>query len=148
MIVQVWSNLFQGDWQGAVYVSRNPETPRGKIDWIIYVGQELPRELSHDSKVPVIHIPMKDGREDEKKIMMALSVINAVRLSEENVLVACRAGISRSPVLCAAYLSWIYGKPLEICLDHVKLHNQSVQPDPQFIRSVHETLESLKGGDA
>ncbi len=72
-------------------------------DWIIYVGQTLPRELSHESEVPIIHIPIKDGIDDIQKWKVANKIISECEI-QGKTLVACRGGISRSPMVCLIFL--------------------------------------------
>ena len=53
---KIVENLYIGDMETAIRANS------GKlVDWIIYIGQELPRELSFNPQVPVIHIPIVDG---------------------------------------------------------------------------------------
>jgi len=119
------------------------KTAEGK-GWILYVGQELPHELSHQSNIPVIHIPMRDGREIGAKIVMALCMIDTVLSAQDTILVSCRSGISRSPTLCVGYLYWKCNVEIKDCIDHVKLVNPNYTPNPDFLSSVIDTVELMK----
>ena len=94
---EICRNLYQGDAEVAIQAAQNKT-----VDYIIYLGQEMPYELSHESKVPVIHIPLKDGENDERRIEAVGEILRYVTTGK--VLVACRKGISRSPLLCLYYL--------------------------------------------
>jgi len=140
VIFEVWRNLYQSDCEGAVEaLTRNPE-----VSIILYVGQGLPAQLAYQSKIPVVHVPLKDGRENPAKILLALGLIDDFTSFNLPVLVSCRSGISRSPCLCAGWLSYKHDRDFQTCLDHVKLKNPSVTPNLDFLRSVKEAVRLMK----
>lgn len=92
--------LYQGDWNNAVQTSKYEG-----MDMIVYLGQEMGRELSHESKVPVIHYPLKDGKNPQTKLDILLETIGLLQIHSLKTLVACRLGLSRSPMIVVAFLS-------------------------------------------
>lgn len=97
---KITDDLYQGNIADAVAASEG-----GVIDTIVWLSQGIPRDLSHESVVPIIHIPLKDGKNDPKRIEAVISTLSV--LCKDKVLVACRGGISRSPSLVLAYMLWM-----------------------------------------
>jgi len=99
---EIINNLFLGDIHDAISVSQTKS-----VDAIVYVGQELPDDLAFHSSIPVVHIPLVDGVNDELRIHLALINIGYLTL-EDKTLVACRAGLSRSPTVVVGFLAVYY----------------------------------------
>ena len=96
MLNKILSNLWQGDREAALTL-----VDKG-VDYVVYIGQELPYKLGFRSKVPVVHIPIRDGVDDPKRWKLLYVILN--NLKESKVLVSCRAGMSRSPMVILYYL--------------------------------------------
>jgi protein-tyrosine phosphatase len=100
---EIVKNLFQGDQKDAEAAAAT-----GSVDWIIYLGQELPHKLAYDSSVPVIHIPIKDNEDIMEKWRVANAIIagchSGLNGEGTKTLIACRQGISRSPMMIVFYL--------------------------------------------
>lgn len=103
---KITEGLFQGSLEDVSLASKglNPD-----IDYIFYFGQDLPNEISYNSQIPIIHIPLNDGKDNPKKIQIALALLHKARYclstGRNNILVGCRAGLSRSPFICMLFLS-------------------------------------------
>lgn len=91
-------DLFQGDVRDALEASRERS-----VNWIVYVGQDLPSELAFHSRVPVIHVPLADGTDCIEKWRVCAKIVGLC-LQSGQTLVACRAGLSRSPAMILYYL--------------------------------------------
>jgi len=140
-MIKLHEDLYQGDSEDAVR-----ESKQNNMDCIIYVGQELPHQLSHESSIPIIHIPLKDGKNPCKKVITALNIylFLCAQCYQQKCLIACRQGISRSPTLAAAYYSLLSSMPFDYILEELKKINPRINPHPEFIESVRKSLEEVK----
>ena len=142
-MIKVCKNLYQGNETDAI------EAASGKdIDVIVYIGQDLPDKLSYNCKPPVVHIPMVDGDNDELTIHLALLNISYSVL-DDKTLVACRAGISRSPLLVAAYLA-VYESDkytFDKALNRVRKLNPTFQPEQNLLQAVRKVCKSYFKGE-
>lgn len=137
-IRKIHKNLYHGNREDAILASKSKV-----VDVIVYLGQDLPYELSHDSQIPIIHIPMKDGNNDDLKIHLVFLNIGYIEL-DDKVLVSCRAGISRSPTIITGFLATYYsGKyTFENALRKVKKLIPEFQPESNLLRKVEEVVKT------
>lgn len=147
-MIEIIKNLFLGNMQDAIRVSKTQE-----VDAIVYVGQELPDELAFHTLIPVVHIPLVDGVNDELRIHLALMNIGYLTL-EDKTLVACRAGLSRSPTLVvgflSAYLSYDY-KPedekaytFDEAYKYVYKLVPKFQPEQNLLKTIKKVAKSYR----
>jgi len=93
-------SLYQGNRDDAIKASQNKS-----VTSILYLGQEIPEELTHKSLIPVIHIPIRnDFEEDPLRFEYIFQYLDYALKYGSIVLVACRYGESRSPLVCLYYL--------------------------------------------
>lgn len=146
-MIEITKNLYQGDVNDAIQASQQKT-----VDAIIYLGQAIPRELSHESKIPIFHVPLKDG-DNNHEISIHMILANIVYLNltlhDNKTLVACRAGISRSPTLVAAYLSICKPEELDFekALKYMYSINTSYQPEPNFLEIIRKFANSYWGNE-
>ncbi len=62
----------------------------------------------------------------------AIKFIDRAHRKKANVLVHCRAGISRSATLCAAYIASKEGVHPEYAIQHMRRSRPIVNPNPSF----------------
>lgn len=67
--------------------------------------------------------------------------------SENNVLVHCLQGISRSVTFVVAYLMVVANEPWDKVLDQVRVKRQQANPNPQFQRLLFEFCASSQKKD-
>ena len=133
---EITKNLYQGDVNDAIRVSRTKE-----VDAIVYVGQELPKELSHESKIPVIHFPLKDGK-GSHELLVTMAILDIGFLTfEDKTLVACRAGISRSPTIVVGYLATYEEMSFDDAVAQIHKLSPSYQPEPNFLKTVKKVVK-------
>ena len=142
MITKIFGNLYHGNMQDVIEVLKTKE-----VDVIVYLGQGLPKGIAYRSSLPIVHVPLNDGENIGLKIDLVLLNIAYLEL-DDKVLVACRAGLSRSVVICAAYL-YIYQKEnfpesYDECLRHVRFLIKQLDkpiPNPELIKSVKDAIK-------
>ncbi len=140
---KVFGGIYQGDLEDAITFGKEnrPHTV------IVYLGQELVNRLRYDCLAPLVHIPLRDGGDNGKdKLRTAVDIIAYLVESgrmmssvEKNILVACRAGISRSPaILVGCGLRW--KMPFEESYNHVKTLIPHMNPEPHLLKAVREAF--------
>jgi len=140
-MIKVSANLYQGNLEDAIRVSKTKE-----VDALVWLSQEIPHELSHGSMIPVVHIPLVDGMNEDLRVVLAFDTISFLIL-DDKTLVACRSGISRSPTIVVAYLA-VYKYTSSNVMKNfekafLKIHklNPNYQPEPHLLESVRNTVK-------
>jgi len=129
---EIIKNLFQGDKTAAITASQG-----AFVDYIVYLGQELPHELAFESKIPVVHIPLKDGLGSIDAWRLACDIID--KCLQKKVLVACRAGISRSPMMIVCYLLKKQRKPnFNKVFKYVSNLIPEIHPEPNMFSMIKD----------
>lgn len=134
-MIKVFENLYQGNLEDVKQCLKNKN-----VDFIVYLGQGLNKSVTFKSKLPIIHIPLNDGENNDEKIDMTLLNIALIE-TYNKVLVACRQGVSRSVAICAAYL-YIYKKGnfpknYDDCLSCVQMITKTTnKPNEELIKSI------------
>lgn len=79
----------------------------------------------------------------------AVRFIDAGRIAGENVLVHCRAGVSRSATVVIAYIMAYHGWSVDKCLAHVTQNRPRANPNPGFRAQLGSLARALRdaGGD-
>jgi len=135
-MIHVKDNLYQGDREDAIRVSRSKE-----VDAIVYVGQEFPIELI-GSQIPVVHLPFKDG-EGNLDLQFHLAIANIQYLTlDDRTLVACRGGISRSPLIVAMVLALDQEFPdLQLQIQKVKEKISQTQINQTLLKTAEKAFQ-------
>lgn len=135
---KILDNLYQGNKDDAIDVS----IYNSSIDVLIYIGQELPKELTYESKITVIHIPMKDGNNPKTKWSYLYGTISFFhRVAKKKVLVACRMGLSRSPMMLVLYYSKFKKKCFDESFSFVKEKIPEMNPKPDLYTQIKEIVK-------
>jgi len=132
--VRFLKNLYQGNQLDAIDVSRN-----GDFDVIVYVGQSIPKALTHYSEVPVIHIPLYDGKNPIEKYFWVLH-----NIAVGKTLLACQLGQSRSPSLVILFLVCYHGMSFSEAYDLVKRKVPSFAPNPELLESIKRFIREWR----
>ncbi|XP_072940824.1 dual specificity protein phosphatase 14-like [Epargyreus clarus] len=111
-------------------VSAAPELPPPPEDYV-------PRHY-----VPLLDTPNSDMHPYMERVA---DLINEVVLRDENVLVHCVAGVSRSVTLCLAYLVKWQKMTLRDAYHHLKLRRPQIRPNTGFFKQMIKYEERLFG---
>lgn len=136
---KVTEKLFIGDMQDALRSSQQPD-----INIIIYLGQEIPKQLCFNCMPVCIHLPMNDGRNGLNRIRKILFTAYISTTFGEKVLVACRAGISRSVLVTSALYSMHKNIPFPEAYRYIKLIRQQSQPELNLFREIEQISEEIR----
>ena len=140
-MIKIAENLFQGDLNDALRTSAEKT-----VDVIVYLGQGMPDKLAYGD-VPVIHIPLKDGKDLELKINIIFSSIGLSNLKlQQKTLVACRAGLSRSPIIIAGFLGIVkYNHPsFSKGFKEMKKLIPNCMPHPDLLENIKKFVENYE----
>lgn len=131
-VTKIWERLYLGNLEDAQRLARsNPQ----RISTVIALCREPTAKKA--AKITYIRIPISDlspiSAQQFEDIMFAIAI--AVRRG--NVLIHCFAGMSRSPILMAAWLNRCGYAAIDKALDEIaKLRN--IAPSEVLLRSVIE----------
>ena len=132
--------LYQGDVEDATRVADN--FPDKFI--ILYLGLSYPSFFTI-SKAIIVHIPMRDEEEYSYKIDIIQDTIHDIIKQGKKLLVACDAGLSRSPCMCLLYLaqhgrnhSWLRAETL------IREQNLAFQPELTLFQQIEDMYDFNK----
>jgi protein-tyrosine phosphatase len=131
-VTKIWEQLYIGCLKDAQQLARsNPQ----RINTVISLCRE--EATNKASRITYIHIPIADARlippQKFEDIMFAI----AIGVRRGNLLVHCLAGLSRSPILIAAWMHRCGYAGIDKALAEIaKL--REVAPSELLLRSVKE----------
>jgi len=98
-VTKIWERLYLGSFKDAEHLARsNPQ----RIATVISLCRE--QAVHRAAKITYIHIPIADSRPISGQRFEDIMFAMAIGLRRGNLLVHCLAGMSRSPILIAAWL--------------------------------------------
>jgi protein-tyrosine phosphatase len=130
-ITQVWQRLFLGSLDDAERLGKaNPL----RINTVLSLSENLPCSMRRE--ITYLHIPI----EDEKKIPVgqfnAIIAAIAEHIRRGKVLVHCGGGVSRAPVMTAAYLQLVGYADFDTALAEIAELRPIVSPSAILAASV------------
>lgn len=98
-MTKIWERLYLGSFKDAEQLARsNPQ----RITTVVSLCRE--QAVHRATKITYIHIPIPDSRPISGQRFEDIMFAMAIGLRRGNLLVHCLAGMSRSPILIAAWL--------------------------------------------
>jgi len=98
-VTKIWERLYLGSFKDAQQLARsNPQ----RITTVISLCRE--QAVHRAPKITYIHIQIADSRPITGQRFEDIMFAMAIGLRRGNLLVHCLAGMSRSPILIAAWL--------------------------------------------
>ncbi|XP_041976307.1 dual specificity protein phosphatase 14-like [Aricia agestis] len=112
---------------------------------VINAAPELPPPP--EDYVPIHFVPLLDTPSSDMLTYMdsVADLINEVASRNENVLVHCVAGVSRSVTLCLAYLVKWHKMTLADAYHHLKMRRPQIRPNTGFFKQLIKYEERLFG---
>jgi protein-tyrosine phosphatase len=102
-------------------------------------ANELPATLGRD--IVYCRFPLHDDESNSDELLLAaIETVRSLLLGGFRTLVACSAGMSRSPIIAAAAISKFTGKPFQECLLEM-IENIPHDVSPSLLASVVHVCE-------
>ncbi len=107
-------------------------------------AEERPAQLGRD--LVYLRLPLHDdGSNPPPSLVCAIECVSSLLKSRRRTLIACSAGMSRSPLIAAAALSLQTGDAFDECLTRLTADGPC-DISPPLAASVAETLATMQGG--
>jgi protein-tyrosine phosphatase len=131
-VTKIWERLFLGELKDAQQLARsNPQ----RINTVISLCRE--QAVNQAAKITYIHIPIPDSRPISAQKFEDIMFAIAIGVRRGKLLVHCRAGMSRSPILIAAWLHRCGYAGIDQALAEIaELRN--ISPSPVLLKSAKE----------
>jgi protein-tyrosine phosphatase len=131
-VTKIWERLFLGELKDAQQLARsNPQ----RISTVISLCRE--QAVNKAAKITYIHIPIADSRPITAQKFEDIMFAIAIGVRRGKLLVHCLAGMSRSPILIAAWLHRCGYAEIDKALAEIaELRN--IAPSQVLLRSAKE----------
>lgn len=135
-ITQVWKRLFLGSWNDAVALrAANPYS----IDTVITLSiAPVPKKRSG---VNYLHFPIEDAQPIQVGAFDGVMDAISENIRWGRVLVHCGQGVSRAPIMVAAYMHAVGYKNIVGALQDIRRVRPEVSPSDILLASVKEHLK-------
>lgn len=135
MMTQVWQRLNIGSLRDAEQLV--PDNPMG----ITTVVSLCPEEVLHRAdNICYVSIPIADACPISARQFEAVMAAIAAHIRKGTVLLNCAAGMSRSPILAAAWMHRCGYLNFEAALQEIADLRSTIDPSLVLLRSVKENL--------
>ena len=136
---QITEHLYIGDMQDTLSVSND-----NSFDVLVYLGQEIPPKLCFNCTPTCLHIPIVDGENGLSKIRKVIFITYLALLNNDKILIACRAGISRSVCVTTSAYALINKMSFDEAYKYIKHVRPQSQPELHLLHDVRKITEELK----
>jgi protein-tyrosine phosphatase len=132
---RIWERLFLGSWHDAVALSTaNPDD----IETVITLS--IAPVLKKRRGVNYLHLPVEDAQPISVGQVDAILDAIAENIRWGKVLVHCGEGISRAPIMVAAYMHTVGYKNIDAALKEIATVRPIIDPSDVLLNSVKEHL--------
>jgi protein-tyrosine phosphatase len=132
---QIWERLFLGSLYDAERLGK--ANPHG-IGAVVSLSATLPCNTSRD--ITYVHLHVEDTRAIPVHQFDAIMKAIAENIRRGKVLVHCGSGISRAPVMTAAWIHAVGRKDLDAALSEIAGLRPIINPSAILLASVREHL--------
>lgn len=131
-MTKIWERLYLGGLKDAQQLAHsNPQ----RISTVISLCRE--QAVNQAAKITYIHIPIADSRPITPQRFEDIMFAIAIGVRRGNLLVHCLAGMSRSPILIAAWLHRCGYKGIDKALAEIA-ELRDIAPSQALLRSVRD----------
>jgi hypothetical protein len=135
-VTKIWERLYLGSLKDAAQLARS--NPR-RIATVITLCRQ--KAAPRASKITYIHIPISDAAPISAQKLEDILYAIAIGVRRGSVLVHCREGLSRSPILVAAWMDRCGYAEIEKALSEIaKLRD--LAPSHALLASVRDSLRN------
>ena len=133
-MTRIWERIYVGNLKDAELLARsNPQ----RIATVISLTRE--QAVSRAPAITYIHIPIPDSRPISAQKFEDIMFAMAIGVRRGNLLVHCLAGMSRSPILIAAWLQRCGYAGIDKALSEIA-ELREVAPSRTLLKSVRELV--------
>ena len=139
---QVFDWLFLGTFTNAC---DNEELKRINIKYILNCAIEC-NNNNIPKNIKELHLKVRDDKNFDiiPFFKQSNDFINKARESGNNILIHCKAGISRSATFAIAYLIEYFGYDFNSALELIKKHRDRINPNDGFIKQLKQYEKTVK----
>jgi protein-tyrosine phosphatase len=133
-VTKIWERLYLGSLKEAEQLARsNPQ----HINTVVSLCRE--QAVHRAPKITYIHIPIPDSRPISAQKFEDIMFAMAIGVRRGNLLVHCLAGMSRSPILIAAWLHRCGYAGIDKALSQIA-ELRDIAPSQTLLSSVRDLL--------
>ncbi len=133
-MTRIWERIYVGNLKDAELLARsNPQ----RIATVISLTRE--QAVSRAPSITYIHIPIPDSRPIPAQKFEDIMFAIAIGVRRGNLLVHCLAGMSRSPILIAAWMQRCGFAGIDKALSEIA-ELREVAPSRTLLKSVRELV--------
>ena len=133
-MTKIWERIYLGSLKDAEQLARsNPQ----RITTVVSLCRE--QAVHRTPKITYIHIPIPDSRPISAQKFEDIMFAMAIGVRRGNLLVHCLAGMSRSPILIAAWLHRCGYAGIDKALSEIA-ELRDLAPSHTLLRSVKDLL--------
>ena len=133
-MTKIWERIYLGSLKDAEQLARsNPQ----RITTVVSLCRE--QSVHRAPKITYLHIPIPDSRPISPQKFEDIMFAMAIGVRRGNLLVHCLAGMSRSPILVAAWLHRCGYAGIDKALSEIAELRQ-LAPSQTLLRSVKDLL--------
>jgi protein-tyrosine phosphatase len=136
MVTKIWHRLSVGSLEDAKHLaSANPSGIRTVVS--LCPGEVTPR----DDRIEYVQMPIADSQSICSKRFDQIMATIAKSVRQGAVLVHCLEGISRSPLMCAAWMQRCGYASIDAALTEIADLRPIIDPSPVLLSSVRKILQ-------
>lgn len=133
-MTKIWERLYLGSLKDAAQLARS--NPR-RIATVVSLCREQP--VQRVPKVIYIHIPIPDARPVSAQKFEDIMFAIALGVRRGNLLLHCREGMNRSPIMIAAWMDRCGYVEIDKALSQIA-ELRDLAPSATLLRSVRDLL--------
>ena len=133
-MTKIWERIYLGSLKDAERLARSNSQ---RIATVISLCPE--RVVGRDPKITYIHLPIPDSRPISAQKFEDILFAIAIGVRRGNVLVHCREGLNRSPILTAAWMDRCGYADVDKALAEIA-RKRDLAPSRTLLTSVHGLL--------
>lgn len=135
-MTKIWEKLYLGSLKDAAQLARS--NPR-RIATVVSLCRD--RALQQAPRIIYIHIPIPDARPISAQKFEDIMFAIALGVRRGNLLVHCREGMNRSPIMTAAWMDRCGYADIDKALSEIA-QLRELAPAPALLRSVRDLLRT------
>ncbi len=134
-VTKIWERLYLGSLHDAQRLAK--ANPHG-LTHVVSLSENAP--ITTHAEITYIHLPVEDEIAIPPARFNAIMDAISKNIRRGKVLVHCGSGISRAPIMVAAYLHYVGYKEFDAALQDIALLRGFISPSAILLASVREHL--------